>query len=514
MKEEEGGNMKEEEVVRRTFPMSDLHLRDIELRWKIYDFDKWWWLPRPATVRILMYADSTIGFRWGSFEGLKHVVATLQTDPWYWVRFDITRVHRNLTAAASGGDDGPKRLDQLTLSDFDEIWLFGLAGGNLLQPAEITAVEQFMDNGGGVLTTGDHELLGQGISGALKRVGKLRMYPAPAAMPDKWNNTLQDGNADGVYQFVEQSDAVPQPIRWRRYPTWSFYPVWFHQRVRPHAVLCGPTGPIDIFPDHQHEGQVVIPSSFPTAEWPQTGSGHQPQPEVIAWGKMISPDSAHPNQEFPILGAYDGHSASVGRIIADSTWHHWFDINLKGFPPASPALHKIEAYFLNVAVWLAPPAKQTQMRNALTWGAIWRDPLVMLDYKHYPIHVLGGFAEDALGQYAPQCLVTEWARIALPILVKFPYIEILDRPDPPPFPLEQFVWGTTIRQLLERFQSNTVIMPPKEPPSDDFLDDIFVKAVPVAIEELQRHQEEMFKSSQAVLRPRQQGNKKSKTQKD
>ncbi|MGA7729790.1 MAG: hypothetical protein WCD37_00810 [Chloroflexia bacterium] len=489
----------------------DLHLRDIKFRWHLHDYFKWWWLMRPARVRILMYADGSVGFDGGSFEGLKHVVATLNTDPWYWVKFDITRAHRDLTPAQSNGDDGPKRLDQLNLNNFDEIWLFGLATGNSLTAAEITAVEQFMDRGGGVLVTGDHENLGKGISGALKRVGKLRMYPAPEAVKNVWNNTLQDANADGTYDFIEQSDAVPQPISWRRYPTWSFFPVWYKLRMRPHPVLCGPTGPIDVLPDHQHEGQVDIPTAFPTAEWPQTGSGFQPKPEVIAWGKMISPDSGRPNQEFPVIGAYDGHIASVGRIVADSTWHHWFDINLRGFPPASAALGQIEAYFLNVAVWLAPPAKQTEMRNALSWGAIWRDPLVMLNYKRSPIWDLGGFAEDALGQYAPHCTVTQWIYDGLPVIVKKRYFELLDRPDPPPIPLEQFVLGAAMRLLFERYQGDDGSpIPPKVPPKHEALSAIFEEAVPIALEELERHQQEISRSVQVLTRAAEQPDKEKK----
>jgi hypothetical protein len=37
---------------------------------------------------------------------------------------------------------------------------------------------------------------------------------------------------------------------------------------------------------------------------------------------------------FGTVGVYDGHQANVGRIAVDSTWHHFFDINLIGDPIA------------------------------------------------------------------------------------------------------------------------------------------------------------------------------------
>ena len=84
----------------------------------------------------------------------------------------------------------------------------------------------------------------------------------------------------------------------------------------------------------------------------------------------LKPDVVH-GQEIGVISAYNGHNVDVGRIVADSTWHHWFDINLTGIAaPPSPyagfddtlagrnALRQIDAYFLNVGVWLAPPSCQ------------------------------------------------------------------------------------------------------------------------------------------------------------
>ena len=38
-----------------------------------------------------------------------------------------------------------------------------------------------------------------------------------------------------------------------------------------------------------------------------------------------------------MISAYNGHTVDVGRVLADSTWHHWFDINITGVAaPPSP----------------------------------------------------------------------------------------------------------------------------------------------------------------------------------
>ena len=174
---------------------------------------------------------------------------------------------------------------------------------------------------GGVLVTGDHANLGKVITGQITRAGQMRQYPAPPNSPPGWNTTLEDGPDPGsTFDFDDQSDDRPQTIRYRRFPIWS--PVAFKLRSRPHPVLCGPDGPIDKFPDHQHEGEALAP--VPAAgdpNWP-TKNSHQERPYVIGWGKIKDPNANKHGQEIGVASAYDGHNVDVGRILADSTWHH------------------------------------------------------------------------------------------------------------------------------------------------------------------------------------------------
>lgn len=458
-------------------------IEDIRDRLKVREWERWYWRRRPARVKILLYAEGSIKFNGGGFGGLTHVIATLTSDPWFWVKFDVTLAHRGTDPNTPGVIENVD-LDELDLEDHDELWLFGIAGGDLLSSDETRAVEEFMDAGGGVVTTGDHYALGQGITGSIDRVGKMRNY-------DEFWNTLRVGS--------NEQDDVPQDIRIREYPTYHVWPR-FLRRTYPHPVLCGPEGPIEILPDHQHEGEVNVPSSYPTDEWPEK-NGYQPEVEPIAWARIVQGDDS--GTEFPVVGVYNGHRADVGRIAADATWHHWFDLNLlggnMGFDDTTSglqALEQFESYFLNLAVWLAPPDRQRAMRNALLWGGFWRGPLVMFDVEQARNYSFGGRARDALGQFAPQCQIDRWWLDLVPIdleellnelrVLPDPIPEPEPGPGPIPLPIEEFMIGATVRTLLEEFDDAEDIV---EYPGDEILEEAFEQGMTTGIEELVEYHE-------------------------
>jgi hypothetical protein len=480
----------------RTVPAAELDVEiapEVDLSRRI-DTDDWYWLPQPAQVDLLLYADGPIQFTGGSFDGLDRVIDAVDNDPWFWVDFEVTTAHRQSDPSA---DMTNRTFENIPLEDYDQLWLFGFdPGTSLLSPAEVSAIESFMnDHHGGVLTTGDHGNLGRGLSGDIERVGAMREYPAPPAnvrggRPNNPSNTtIRDANMDGRHTNPEQSDATPQSIRVRQYGLWSAVPSLLRYS-QPHPVLCGPNGPIDDFPDHQHEGEIRIPGSYPSDEWPSE-AGHQPRVEPIAWGEIVDPNATRTGQEFPIVGVYDGHRADVGRIVADSTWHHWFDINLDGFARNAPdVFDQLQAYFRNVAVWLAPPTAQRRMRNALTWGNFWFDPLVMLDPVEADPFRLGGTARDAFGRFAPQCTITDWVHLAFPPELRVAIDELRAEPPElgpePPFPIEELVLGETIRRLSEEFgeADQAVEFPGHEP-----LDEVYAGAAERAVGMLADYQE-------------------------
>lgn len=473
-----------------------------------FDFDEWDWIPDPVQVDILFYADGPVYFSGsGGFGGMDRVIDAINNDPWFWVEFDVTTAHRGGDVDA---DMNNRTFDDIPLEEYDELWLFGFSpSDSFLDASEVSKVESFMDDDdGGVLTTGDHKNLGRGLSGQIKRVGEMREYPAPssniiAGQPNNPSNTtIRDANMDGRHTNPEQSDATPQEIRVRQYPLWSATPSLF-RFSEPHPVLCGPDGPIDSFPDHQHEGEIRIPNSYTGSEWPAPSSGPQPEVEPIAWGTIVDPNATRTGEEFPIVGVYDGHKANVGRIVADSTWHHWFDINLDGFAQNAPGVFsQLQAYFRNVAVWLAPPGLQRRMRNVLTWGNFWFDPLVMLEPASADPFKLGGTARDAFGRFAPQCTITSWVRDTFPPELDAAIEELRAEPPSigpePPFPIEELVLGETIRLLSDEYQEATEAV---EFPGHEELDEAYREGCLQAVESLAEQQQmvtERFEELAAV----------------
>lgn len=469
----------------------------VRMRWDVLDWEKvypWW--RKPAKVRVLLYADGSVRFNGGPFLGLQYVTNLLESRAYFYADFDVASAHRDGTDASASIGGAKKLTDLDIINKYDEIWFFGANSTPNLTAAEVALLDQFMaaPKFGGVLVTGDHADLGKGIAGQITRAGKMRQYPAPDAAFPIWNTTLEEGpDAGTTFDFNDQSDDKPQTIRYRRYSLGS--PLVFQRRYRPHPVLCGPDGPIDVLPDHQHEGEAIAPvPANGDAAWP-TRMGHQERPEVIAWGRIKDPAADKHGQEIGVISAYNGHNVDVGRIVADSTWHHWFDINLTGIAaPPSPyagfddtiagheALKKIDAYYLNCAVWLAPPDRQTAMRNAAWWSILWTDRVVELPIDS-PIWYLGEQAIDALGLRASRCSITQWV-FDWPIfkekIPRWEWPQLLEKFQLTDVPFEHYVAGGILRELMLQLgqQSGQHAFPEKAPD-----DKLLEQAMLVGVEE-------------------------------
>jgi hypothetical protein len=181
-----------------------------------------------------------------------------------------------------------KKITELNLSKYDELWLFGngAAETHKLEEDEIKAIKDFMDAGGGVFATGDHDDLGAALSSKIPRVSKMRRWEMdkPPGLGRQRNTTLQPrypagheeavtvkrkrvapgtsdpGTTDSVlgegvdtFPFDNQSDDIPQDIIVKRYSIAS--PYWWEAHSRPHPLLCSKEGVIDVLPDHMHEGE-------------------------------------------------------------------------------------------------------------------------------------------------------------------------------------------------------------------------------------------------------------------
>jgi hypothetical protein len=351
------------------------------------------------TIKILLYTDDPDGVTQSTAQekpfslGLmlerlrSHAPVSAQLDPRYVCRYKL-------------GD--PQFIAKLNTvlrqESFDEIWFFGVnqinlsgfsrsffEGGpdNELDAAERSELERVMGAlGVGVLITGDHSNarpanaalnpnppcpdggatanhlgLGRAIGRCVPRAGLLRKWDdQPTNLPAEWVNT--------VGPFGEEFDETPQDLilmnvdeRGELDPQGEPHPLFFYKPGK--FITC--------FPDHTHEGSLDFPTTFDPAVWPaalNTGDP-QPLPHVVAYGI-----NQRTSKRVGVVAAYRGDLAGVGRIVADSTWHHYFNFNLRGFPHPAPegsAADKIGQFYANLAIWLAPPGKQRQMAHAMFW---------------------------------------------------------------------------------------------------------------------------------------------------
>jgi len=367
-------------------------------------------------VDILVVVDTEISTSAANGFGVASVIELIRNTQVGCMKFRIDialRSNESFSVVANPNTEEPKyrgfRFDSQhngnkVLDKYEQVWCFGFKPNNFGSPddavidepsalptqdSELEELDKWMsDKKGGLFGTGDHHFLGASMCRRMPRLGTMRRWtnadgvppigtpdridtlrpPSPAYHPGAPGGPLSMSNA------AHQGDLTVQPIRWVPWKT-SYYP--FYKRKRPHPVLCHPSlGPIDVMPDHAHEGLCVPTPDLNASkqfssqkEYPNAiGGGPKPQPEIIAFGSNL----ADPPYNFqkgeqparhnnPMIAVYDGHEAGVGRVASDSTWHHWMDVNINNLKAAdNDDWKKISRYFINLAVWLNPPGYSTQ----------------------------------------------------------------------------------------------------------------------------------------------------------
>ena len=358
-------------------------------------------------VNVLLVADAFLCFSDEEF-GLSELVSIMQASPLH-VRFAITSAHR--------GDPGAMRLNGATanfvftdaaLQGVDELWLFAADSSGSLPEAEVLAITKFMQAGGGVFATGGHGNLGATLCGEIPRVRSMRKWHSSASgdqphatAPDDSNDPQTErkrGRRNTAPPFDELQDAVPHPISPKFY-TRKLTPRLVEKY--PHPVLCGPHGAIRVLPVHPHECECIVPIALDRTldighsrearsldEYPMNAAGLRVSPDVIATSTMTTPGDATATQRGAAgtVGVYDGHRASIGRVVVDATWHQFINRNLTGGLAGYDAqkrvglLHanagdagaterarlkrdcdQIRGYFHNIGTWLAPLTSQRYM---------------------------------------------------------------------------------------------------------------------------------------------------------
>jgi hypothetical protein len=464
-------------------------------------YGKWGVVPGPwlfrTRLRILFVMDGRIdtGRTSGCF-GLGLVIETLRDDSFaWWVRFEVDVVRRDngarrLCGAASPYETAASFNFRFTqqgfdINAYDQVWFFGDFPANdpddpndakysPLTDAELKLIAEWMDRGGGVFATGDHHNLGASLCSRIPRVRTMRKWTVDQGVPPQFGPGRHETTQGGpgiVTTYDNEEDAVPQTIE----PVyrWTANSIAILTRV-PHPLLCAQDGVIDKFPDHMHEGEVIaddeveldralgIPGysgvEYPPAVDPQDP---RPRPQVVAHGRT-TPQFQHEfgavnAKRFALVGAYDGDPAEIGRVVVDSTWHHWFSINIHGLRLLNPPVYAhMQAYYRNVALWLATPSQRASMLFAATWGVVVSNPMAFPVALRRNIWQVGEKAVDVIGRTASQCtlygLSVNWLDTKAQMAMSVPDDASPSDPAPsslPPYLVVRAVVGGVASSLLE-----------------------------------------------------------------
>jgi hypothetical protein len=464
---------------------------------------------KKPVIKILFYTDSPENVTEasnGAF-GLGRMKEHLEGHSPVFAKFNVkyeSRYINNSEIANNRLDDLLSREAQ-TGQQFDQIWFFGVhqinreprnlhfGGGtpeSELNTEEARALQIWMDeHQGGVLVTGDHanprpsgaqlsldddpnelvpdtetarnELflgLGRALGRGIVRAGKLRDWEGdPTSFPGHTFNTHFVRPGISAADTILEGDPFPQRIS----------PAFFDDFGRPvtngghrHPIFLYRDGQdIEFLPDHVHEGAVVLPDLTDETIWERNAAGFQPAPQVIATG--INADTG---EKLNLLVAYDGTAVERGRIVADSSWHHYFNDNLEGllFPAVygSPA-DQIGQFYANLAIWLCPIKKRQEMANVMTEWLI-RHPIVLEAYGPVSTEELdalvetGGAALALLKRVACPCEIHELLQMKVP-KERRQKVETLHLPD-----------GTVVsrtlpsKQLLLGYLANRLSQEPNE----------------------------------------------------
>lgn len=411
------------------------------------------------TVRILVVVDGGISLTEGpSAFGLGRVIRLLRESEVGCTSFEVDTARREDSGAGSPTYREFRFTDtdadgELVINGYHEIWCFGFNPDNFalgddrielpsklpLSDPELRVLTEWMNvRKGGLLAMGDHDYLGASMCYRIPRIRSMRRWTNAQGVPPiggasdpdthlrhDTNQPRTPGQHAGTAQipFLNQEDSVPQEIDWT---PWMTHRDPLRYSRRPHPVLCHPEhGPIDVMPDHPHEGWLYEDDEIDLAatydfdglsghEYPTLG-GVQPQPMVIAHG-WTTPDPPYdlakgpsPHKRFGMVSVYDGHPVNVGRVATDSTWHHWFDENIQAIEAAGGAnWDKISRYYLNVASWLAPPGQ----RGWCLVVAVMASHLGHLGFQEYgpnrSVFDLGRPLHVWLGRHLGPCWVSEW----------------------------------------------------------------------------------------------------------
>jgi hypothetical protein len=186
-------------------------------------------------------------------------------------------------------------LSRLESSDFDELWLFALDGGDGLTGADCSGITRFRERGGGILTTRDHQDMGSSLC-TVGGVGAAHHFQTKNPEPERERRT--------------PDDRETRSISWPNYHSGNNGD---YQKITivepPHELLQSPDSPsgrVEFFPAHPHEGAVAGPRGDGSAR-------------VIAQGR-----SQTTGRDFNLVVTFDRsvdeRGKRLGRAVAESSF--------------------------------------------------------------------------------------------------------------------------------------------------------------------------------------------------
>lgn len=254
------------------------------------------------------------------------------------VRFEVVARNRETTAGSSD-----PVLVGLSESDLDELWLFALDSGDGLTIEDCAGITRFRQRGGGILTVRDHQDMGSSLRN-LGGIGRAHSFHTQNPEPDASRRARDD-------------QGTPT-ISWPNYHSGrngDFQRITAVEPLHELLVRDSPNGVVEFFPAHPHEGAVGVPEGDTSARLVAAGCSlatRRPFNLVVAFERTT-----------------DGNGNTLGRGVAESSFHHFADYNWdtrKGAPSfvtepegngmiSNPrAGADIRAYMANLARWLAP----------------------------------------------------------------------------------------------------------------------------------------------------------------
>jgi hypothetical protein len=363
---------------------------------------------RECTPKILIVTDG-LNYSAADGFGLSQFVGSLTGATIHGITPIVVKASRGGSAGADINNfDFNDTARGLSIKRYDVLFLFGswTEGTSDLPADQRDTIARFMQAGGGVFATGDHETLGASLSSEIPRVRAMRKWKSADGPPNVASTTRHSTNwsgADETEVFNDQSDEFTQRlyVNYHRPNPFLWLPPGFDRAPHPVLQMVAPRKVLEVFPDHPHEGECVLPKSFNATftvdgqsvpEWPSTFF-FPPRPEMAASSMSHGDGFAFGDdgkqgltpKAFGAIAAYNGQRAGVGRVVTDATWHHFININLDGTGSGLSALQpggvdsedliRIRQYFVNLATWLMPSTVRRCLFFAQTVAELARFPL-------------------------------------------------------------------------------------------------------------------------------------------